>query len=328
MNQEFVKFSDAISDSIERLFKAGGFALVFIFLGFASMIFGHFYTSNLSGYIFGVGALLSVSVLVLFLYTQIRGSNETRKIIRENKELLDATQEIAIGLTNTISETQSLLFKHAEDIGRILEISVPFLSQLPILSNVNLAETLNVNAIIVTTSGKSKEIIDDVHKSLLNGDVSELKKYSEDLKISTEAIRKSLSVENKIIKHIPDIKVMQENFIKLTDTFSALLSVATYYKEQADSILNIIIPVLSNVKLFGIDLKLNEFGISRLQDLSGQFSNQLSSTRTLVDRLNNAVLSGDAETITNTLKELGEIEKSANQLLQNSNRLNPTNQKP
>lgn len=318
MNEDVVKFSDVISASIERLFKAGGLALVFIFLGFAAMIFGHFYSSNLSGYIFGIGALLSVSVLFLFLYTQFRGTVETRKIIRENKELLDATQEIAIGLTNTISETQSLLFKHAEDVGRILEISIPFLSQIPILNNTNLSETLNVNAVIVATSGKSKEIIDDVHKALINGDVQELKKYSEDLKDSTEALKKSLSTENKILKHIPDIKVIQDNFTKLISSFSSLLAVAKYYQEQADSVLNIVVPLLSNVKLFGIDQKMNELGVNKLKELSNQVNGQLTSTTILVERLHNAVIIGDTETITHTLKELSEIEKSAVQIMQNN----------
>lgn len=318
MNQNINRFSDAVSTSLERLFKAGGLSLVFIFVGFATMIIGHFYISPLSVYIFGVGAFLSLSILTLFLYTQVRGATEARRIVKENKELLDSAQDIAIGLTNTISETQSLLFKHAEDIGRLLEIATPFLSQLPFLNNVNLAETLNVNNVIVNVSGKSKDIVDDIHKALVNGDINGLKKYSDDLKKSANELRKSLGKETNISQHIPDMKVIQDNFVQLTNSFLSLHSITSYYVEQVDLILEIVVPFLSTLKLSGIGKKINELGIAKLQELSSLVNQQLKKSKSILEELHRALTVGNMETITNSLKELQEIEKSINSTLRNN----------
>lgn len=315
MEQEVTRFADVLSEAIERLFKAGGLSLVFIFVGFVAMIFGHFYASPLSGYIFGFGTFLNAAILVLFLYAQIYGVQHTRKVVKENKALLDTTQDIAIGLTNTISETQSLMFKHAEEIGRILELAVPFLSQLPILNKVDLSETLNVNAVIVSTTGKSKEIVDDVHKALITGDVEEIGKYSKDLKRTTEALKQALSKEG-ITQSIPDynktIETLQKNLTDITNTLISTQSVAIDYVERVDTTLNIAVPVLQGVEFLGIGKKLNELGVSRLIEFSNQTKDQLNQCKALTDKLNDALAAKDLEATTKALEELKKFSEELN----------------
>jgi uncharacterized membrane protein YciS (DUF1049 family) len=315
MTQELTRFSDVISVSIERLFKTGGLALVFIFVGFVAMIFGHFYESSLSSYIFGVGAFLNTVILGFFLYTQIQGTQKARKILKENKELLDTTQDIAIGLTNTISETQSLMFKHAEEIGRILELAVPFISQLPILNKVDLSETLNVNAVIVSTTGRSKEIVDGAHTALIAGDVEELRKYSKDLKKTTEALKQALSKES-ITQSIPDynkiIETLQKNLTGLTSTLISTQSIAIDYVERVDTTLNLAVPVLQGVEFLGIGKKLNELGISKLLEFSNQTKDQLDQCKALTDKLNEALVAKDLEATTTALEELKKFSEELN----------------
>jgi hypothetical protein len=66
--EEIVKLSGILSDPLEKLYKAGGFSLVFIFTGLICMVFGHFYQGQLSAWIFTVGALMSTAFFLFLVF--------------------------------------------------------------------------------------------------------------------------------------------------------------------------------------------------------------------------------------------------------------------
>jgi len=70
LSTEVIKLSESISKPLERLFQVGGLALVFIFVGFLSMLVGYLNKTDLSGWFFGIGALIVFACLCLFMFSQ------------------------------------------------------------------------------------------------------------------------------------------------------------------------------------------------------------------------------------------------------------------
>jgi hypothetical protein len=64
LSSEVTKLSETISKPIERLFQVGGLALVFVFIGFLSMLFGYFNKAELSGWVFWYRCLDRVCLFV------------------------------------------------------------------------------------------------------------------------------------------------------------------------------------------------------------------------------------------------------------------------
>jgi cytochrome c biogenesis protein CcdA len=96
MDPNYTKFSDTLTASFTNLYRVGGLVLVFIFIGVITMSFGNLYNSALSKWIFGVGAIITLCCLGLFLYGQLRGPVQAARLRRDNKETLDAMQGIAL----------------------------------------------------------------------------------------------------------------------------------------------------------------------------------------------------------------------------------------
>src|SRR5687768_16406479 len=99
LGTEVTRLSESISKPLERLFQVGGFALVFVFVGFLSMLVGYLNKTDLSVWFFGIGALIVFACLCLFLFSQFYGPIKAGRLLRENKELLDSVQDMAIKLT-------------------------------------------------------------------------------------------------------------------------------------------------------------------------------------------------------------------------------------
>lgn len=203
--QEMKMFSEGLSSSIEKLYRVGGLALVFTFLGFATMFVGHLIQSALSTEIFTVGAIVSLVCLSVFVIIQVRGPMRARKVLKENEELLNNIQVITLRLTRTIGDLQSLMFKHTEQISRLIELAAPLLAEVPVLSSVAVAEAGNINAMIVDATRKSQEVIQNVEQALQNGDASNLKRYALDLEKIGDSLNDALKKQSAMVQ-IPDYK--------------------------------------------------------------------------------------------------------------------------
>jgi len=201
MKEEITKFSDTFASSLTKVYRVGGFALVFIFIGIVAMLVGHFFQSELSIWIFSVGALLTIACFALFFYVQMRGPVRASQLIRENKETIDAVQEIAIELTRMTSALQSLTFKHIKQVGRILDAVVPLLARIPAIAEkmdkVGLKDAQNISKMIVDASTKTETVIHDVESALVNADIKKLKGYANDLKAVTKSLRGALAASTR-----------------------------------------------------------------------------------------------------------------------------------
>lgn len=197
MNTNFVKFSDVLTASIEKLYRVGGLTLVFTFVGVILMVIGNFSISGFAVWVFGVGALLTIACLCLFVYFQIQAPMKAKRTLKENKETMDTIQEIAIELTRATSQLQSLTFKHIKQVDKILDSAIPLLSVIPPLKAkldaLGISDTRDASKIIVETSSSAEAIIHDVEEALVKADAKRLKKYSEELKQITQVLRDALA---------------------------------------------------------------------------------------------------------------------------------------
>lgn len=199
MNEEMTKFSDNLAVSIEKLYRAGGFALVFIFIGILAMLTGHFFGGPLSNWIFGIGALLNIVCLGFFLYVQLSGPIKARQAIQENKEMMDSIQEIALELTRTSSLLQSFMFKHIKQVDQILDTAVPILVKIPFvgekLDDLGISDARNTSDLVVDFTIQAEKIIKEVERALTTGDMKDIQKlerYSNDLSKVTITLRDAL----------------------------------------------------------------------------------------------------------------------------------------
>ena len=193
MDPNYTKFSDTLTASFTNLYRVGGLVLVFIFIGVITMIFGNLSNSALSKWIFGVGAIITLCCLGLFLYGQLRGPVQAARLLRDNKETLDAVQGIALELTRAVSALQSLTFKHMKDVDRVLQTVVPMLSTIPFISGkleaLGISDAHNTSKIIVETSTRVETAVRDIEEALVNANSDKLRAYVNDLARLTKDLR-------------------------------------------------------------------------------------------------------------------------------------------
>ena len=197
MDPTYTKFSDTLTDSLTSLYKVGGLVLVFIFIGVITMIFGNLSSSAMSKWIFLVGAVITFCCLGLFMYGQLRGPVKAAKLLRDNKETLDAVQGIAIELTRTVSVLQSLTFKHMKEVDGILQNVMPIVSTIPIIRSkmdaLGISEVRNTSQIIVEASTRIETTVRDIEDALVNANSRKLQAYVADVAKLTREIKSVLA---------------------------------------------------------------------------------------------------------------------------------------
>jgi ABC-type multidrug transport system fused ATPase/permease subunit len=189
-----VKFSDVLSGSLTRVYRAGGLALVFVFVGVVLMLVGN--TAN-SAAATWVGAALVIGILSLFIWASVKGPIRAQRAIRDSREAIDAIQSIAIELTRAISLLQALVFRYEEQVRPIVEAVTGLVQRIPPLRERVGAERLaNVNQLtkaVVQTSARAEELITEIERSLVRGDVKRLVGYGKDLNELTQVLREALA---------------------------------------------------------------------------------------------------------------------------------------
>ena len=100
-----VPISDSLSKSIERLFKAGGFALAFGFAGLLLIVVANLSNGELKLPMFDVGCLLTFICLFFFLFSSLRARRASQRL-KEDLPLLDALQRTAFQVIELASVTQ------------------------------------------------------------------------------------------------------------------------------------------------------------------------------------------------------------------------------
>lgn len=112
------------------------------------------------------------------------GLNDINKIIQENKQTLDAVQDIGLELTNTVSAFEQAAVRYIKMIDGFFDTVVPVLKNIPLIpANIvalaSEAQTLAQSVLDACTG--AEKIIADVQFSLNNADVTKLKAHTGDL---------------------------------------------------------------------------------------------------------------------------------------------------
>jgi hypothetical protein len=192
--ETYLKASKALSEPIEKLFKAGGLALVFVFIGLILTIYGFsFPQGRYSLPTFILGVLLIVASFILFSIVHYKGPMKTRKTLKQSAETLDTLQEISLNLIGFAKDLQAYSFKNLDKITNTVNASLPLIK--PFLGQKGQDMTLkigNISTGIVDISSKTEKIIRDVEKALKENDFIVLKAYEQDIKNLNELLKNAL----------------------------------------------------------------------------------------------------------------------------------------
>jgi hypothetical protein len=118
----FKRFSDAISNPLEKAYRAGGFGLVLLTLGAILMLTAFFWngTTVIRYVVLLVGAFLIFFIVAYVYFKEFPRVQQARASVAENKDMIDAIQQSAIELTSIASVLQALAFKNANQIAEFL----------------------------------------------------------------------------------------------------------------------------------------------------------------------------------------------------------------
>lgn len=192
--QDPVRFSEKIADSIAKLYKIGGFGLVFIFVAFIAMGIAFFYPEgDLSRWSFILGAIMMFASFVMFTIVQIKGLRPARNGINMNKETIDEVQDLSISLIDLTSKTQSYCFKHLEKIQFTIDKVLPVVKMIPGQKAKNFAiEVEDVSEGIVEYSEAIKKTIEEIKDALENGDFETVAVYTQKVRGLNEKLNEAL----------------------------------------------------------------------------------------------------------------------------------------
>jgi hypothetical protein len=249
---EVVRVTDSLAAWLERLFKVGGLTLVFVFVGLISMIFAYLWTNDLSNWLFGIGAVITFFCMSVFGFAQLYAPVQGRRLLRENKELIDSVQTVAIRVTDTIGELQSLMFRHSKQVEVILATAVPLLKQTPLANMIDLSQTENLNALIINSSQAGKKVVADVREALEKCDATHLRVYASQLEVLQERLRHALSQPNSgaTYSSVNDFATsLQSSALQYTDIVISANREVMQYVNDIDMVLSALarVPVIKSV---------------------------------------------------------------------------------
>ena len=117
--------------------------------------------------------------------------NDIGRMIQEHKDMIDAIQEVALELTNSIGTLHTLTVKYAGIANSILDALLPIVKGLPIIPK-NITDMLvNLESMtqkIIDNQASTARTITDVQGGLRSGDVSKIKGHAGELQAVTKAI--------------------------------------------------------------------------------------------------------------------------------------------
>jgi methyl-accepting chemotaxis protein len=121
--------------------------------------------------------------------------NDINKMINEHKDMIDAIQEVALELTDSMGTLHTLTVKYASIANSILDALLPIAKSLPVIPKKVTNLLINLEAItqkIIDNKQKTSTTIRSVNSGLRTGDVSKLKSHATELKSVTSTLRKIL----------------------------------------------------------------------------------------------------------------------------------------
>jgi hypothetical protein len=191
------RFSESFAATLTKLYKVGGLALVFVFIGSLTMIVAHLHGGSLSPWLFATGAVITLICLATFVYFQIKGPGRALALAHENKALLDSLQDVALESTRAVGAVQAYAFKHIEKVDQVLQALSPLLLSIPPLKKkleeLGLADARNTSKAVVDSIVGLEHLITQLEEALEQADASKFKAISQDLEALTRNLRQALA---------------------------------------------------------------------------------------------------------------------------------------
>jgi hypothetical protein len=117
--------------------------------------------------------------------------DDISKMINEHKDMIDAIQEVALELTDSMGTLHTLTVKYAGIANNILDALLPIVKGLPIVPKKVTNLLVNLEAItqkIIDNKQKTSKTIRSVNSGLRTGNVSKLKGHANELKSVTKTL--------------------------------------------------------------------------------------------------------------------------------------------
>ncbi len=194
-----VPISESLSKALERLFKAGGFALAFGFGGMVLIVFASLSEGVLKVPIFTAGCLMTFVCLFFFVFSSVRTRQVTDRI-KDDLPLLDTLQLVALQVADLASLTQSLAFKHLLRVQKAVETVSPMIESLPIIGpiakNSGLTDAARISGVIVEGTETTKEIVVEMQKAIRSGDLKALERYASKLEGALSSLKAALKADS------------------------------------------------------------------------------------------------------------------------------------
>lgn len=194
-----VPISESLSKALERLFKAGGFALAFGFAGLLLIVLANLSDSELKLPMFVVGCTLTFVCLFFFLFSSLRTRQVTQRI-KDDLPLLDTLQRVSLQVADFASLTQSFAFKHLSKVQKAVETVSPMIESLPIIGpaarNSGLTNAAKVSGVIVGATETTKEIVLEIEEAIRSGDLKALDAYASKLEAALVSLKSALKVDS------------------------------------------------------------------------------------------------------------------------------------
>lgn len=111
--------------------------------------------------------------------------------VRQNTQMIDSIQEVALELTGAIGSLHGITVKYARTANQILDMILPILNNLPLIpKNARdlLSDLEKWTQQIIDNESKTANTISSVRSGLQSGDVNKLKAHAIDLQNVTKAI--------------------------------------------------------------------------------------------------------------------------------------------
>lgn len=179
--------SEALAAPLEKLHRAGGLQLVFVFVGTLLMLAGALIEMERVNSLFislSGGVVLGLS-MIYFYYSQIQPVRRVREQIKRDAKLIDTAQDAAVELVKTADLLQDLTFKHANRVAGFLQEYGPTIRNLPLIGGA-IADTIdrseNLALEIAQASMKTKGVVDNIAQALKESNSETLRTYIDDLR--------------------------------------------------------------------------------------------------------------------------------------------------
>lgn len=205
-----------LPDSLVRLYRTGGVMLVLIFVGISCMAWAHFHSGQLSTPLFIVGAVLTVTCLLLYVWTQLKEP----LAVRRDARISAAVENLALELTKTVDAFQSLGFKHLKFTEVVFGEAARTLAQLPRLESeirkLGISNPREIPHLIADVSTLSKKAIDEIRNALSKKDTKNLMQQAKALAAIRQKINRVLSPPElfaDLIKAVSDQNIAKVQYM-------------------------------------------------------------------------------------------------------------------